>query len=123
ARTAGATEKAQAAVAEGLHMARQCGLGLYRIELLCEQAEIHLASGDPVAAEQAAREALDQASAAECQFMWGASQAGHLLGQALSLQERYDEARELLHKTQYLRRRIGDPGAAATERLLATLPR
>ena len=31
-----------------------------------------------------AREALQRASAADCQFQWGAAEAGHLLGQALA---------------------------------------
>jgi hypothetical protein len=121
ARTGNDANGAQSAVAEGLHMARQCGLELFHIELLCEQAEILMGSGDALAAEQMARDALCRASAADCQFVWGAAQAGHLLGQTLVIQKRVKEARKILRKTLDLRRRIGDPGAEATQRLLSPL--
>jgi len=112
---------AQAALAEGLHLARQCGLGLYQIELLCAQAEMLLAEGDAAAAEPLARDALSRASVQECQFLWGAAQAGHLLGQALLALARWREARAILKKTLDLRDRIGDPGRQETDRLLANL--
>jgi hypothetical protein len=118
-RTVTRAEAAAAHVAEGLQLARLCGLGLYQVELLCEQAEVWLASGDGAAAERAAREAFQLASAQKCQFAWGAAQAGHLLGQALLWQARPGEARAILQEALELRRRIGHPGAAATERLLA----
>jgi hypothetical protein len=112
---------AQRAVDEGLHLSRQCGLGLYQIELLCEGAELCLLREDAVRAEQLAREALQQASAADCQFLWGAAEAGHLLGQALAAQQRPKEARPILETALALRCRLGDPWAKATERLLASL--
>lgn len=115
-------DKAQQALTEGLHVARQCGLELYHIELLCEQAEIGLAQGEPPGAEQFAREALRRASAAKCQFAWGAAQAGHLVAQALCAQKDFRTARDFLLKTRHLRQRIGDPEVEATERLLASLP-
>lgn len=121
ARTVNESAAAQRSVEHGLHMARQCGLALFHIELLCEQAELALAKGDAPAAEQLAREALRRASAADCRFMWGASQAGHLLGQTLAMQKRLREARDVLQKTLQLRRDLGDPGAEATERLMSTL--
>ncbi|MCI0355051.1 MAG: hypothetical protein L0099_08440, partial [Acidobacteria bacterium] len=107
----------------GLRLAAQCGLGLCHIELLCEHAEIMLHNGNPPEAEQAAREALRRASAPECQFMWGAAHAGHLVGQALCLQGRIHEARDFLREALHLRCRIGDPGAHATEHLLLMLAR
>ena len=114
--------RAQRALDEGLHTARQCGLGLYHVDLLCEQAEVSLARGDAVTAEQAAREALRRASAADCQFLWGAAQASHLLGQTLIAQQRFRDARPILKKALALRRRIGDPGAEQTEQLMNALP-
>jgi hypothetical protein len=121
ARTAGDGEAAQRAVHEGLHLARQCGLGLYHIELLCEQAEICLARADSPVAEQMAGEALERASAVDCQFAWGAAEAGHLLGQSLVAQRRFHEARVVLNRTLELRHRIGDPKIRQTEQLLALL--
>ncbi len=111
------TAKDSHALTEGLQVARSCGLGLYLVELLCEQAETVLGS-DPVAAERAAREALQQSSAAQCQFQWGAAAAGHLLGKSLLAQGRGAEARAFLEKTLALRRRLGDPRAVFTEQLL-----
>jgi hypothetical protein len=119
ARTAGEGEAAQRAVEEGLHLCRQCGLGLYHIELLCEAAEQCLARADAAAAEPLAAAALERASAAECQFAWGQAEAGHLLGEALVVQERIREARAFLDKALALRYRLRHPGVAATERLLA----
>src|SRR5262249_20946057 len=87
ARRGGDLVLARQALDEGLHLARHCGLGLYHVDLLCEQAELGLAEEEAAAAEASAREALRRASAAECQFLWGAAEAGHLLGQALVLQE------------------------------------
>jgi hypothetical protein len=121
ARTVGDGEAAQCAVHEGLHLARQCGLGLYHIELLCEQAEICLARADSPVAEQVAGEALERASAADCQFVWGAAEAGHLLGQSLMAQRRFPEARAVLNRALELRQRIGDPKIRQTEQLLAIL--
>jgi hypothetical protein len=111
------------AVVEGLRTARHFGLGLFEIELLCDYAELLLIGGNVPAAEEAAREALRRASDSACQFLWGAAQAGHLVGQALSMQQRFGQAREFLEKTLLLRRQIGDPRAAATENLLAIVPR
>jgi len=112
---------AQRAVDEGLHLARQCGLGLYYVELLCEGAELGLLRSDAAAAEEMACEALRRACAAECQFMWGAAEAGHLLGQALAMQQRAKEARAVLEEALELRWRLGDPRAEATEQFLASL--
>jgi hypothetical protein len=111
-------EAARRATDEGLHVAGQCGLGLYHVELLCEQAEVFMAAGDLPAAEQSAREALRRASAPKCQFVWGAADAGHMLGQILWNQQRGAEARAILARTLSLRRRIGHPGVELTELLL-----
>ncbi|MEA2630584.1 MAG: hypothetical protein QOE66_803, partial [Chloroflexota bacterium] len=112
---------ARRAADEGVHMARHCGLGLYHVLLLNARAEI-LLRADAEAAELSAREALGLASAAECRFLWGASEAGHLLGQALAGQWRHGEARAVYAETLALRDRIGDPGSEQTRRLLERLP-
>src|SRR5262249_12146282 len=79
ARTAGGLELARRAAVEGLHLARQCGLGLYHVDLLCEQAEIWLVQQEAQAAEESAREAVQRASSPDCQFLWGAAEAGFLV--------------------------------------------
>jgi hypothetical protein len=111
----------QRAVDEGLHLARQCGFGLFHVELLCEAAEICLVRSDAGGADKLAREALGHASATECQYQWGAALAGHLLGQALAMQGRAREARAVLQEALELRRNLGDPEAEATERVLGAL--
>jgi hypothetical protein len=122
ARNAGDLEMAQRTIDEGLHIARQCGLGLYHIELLCEQAELFLGRAEFQAAETPGREALRHARDEECQFVWGAGVAGHLVGKALVSQERFREARAMLGETLALRISIGDPGAATTQQLLEKIP-
>jgi hypothetical protein len=121
ARGAGDSAAAQRAVDEGLHVARQAGFGLYQIELSCEAAELRLMCSDGAGAEELAREALRRASAAECQYRWGAASAGHLLGQALAMQGRVTEACVVLEETLELRGRLGDPEAEATEQVLGAL--
>src|SRR4029079_566124 len=92
AKRQGSVDAAECAIQEGLRLANQCGLGLYRIELLCLQAELLLDRSEADAAEASAREAVRMASAADCQFLWGAGEAGHLLGRALARQNRSDLA-------------------------------
>ncbi len=121
ARSSGEREAAQRAAIAGIHLARQCGLGLYLIELLCQQAELCLDRADSPAAEHLAAAALERAWAADCRFLWGAAEAGHLLGQALAVQQRAREARAILKKTLALRRRIDDPKVQQTRQLLASL--
>jgi hypothetical protein len=118
ARDVGDHAFARTAVEEGLHLARRCGLGLYHIELLCEEAELSLADGNGAAAERAARDAHKRASAADCQFRWGSAAAGHLLGQALAALGNDQDACHVLEDTLDLRRQLGDPKAGHTERLL-----
>src|SRR5262249_22220955 len=86
-------------LSEGLRLAEHSGLRLYQIELLCEQAALLLGDGNPAAAqraEHAAREAWRLASAADCQFLWAAGLACHLVGEALRLQACFPEARRFL---------------------------
>jgi tetratricopeptide (TPR) repeat protein len=118
ARCEGNGENAQHALTAGIHLARQCGLGLYLIELLCEQAEICLARADAPAAEHVAAAALERAQSPDCQFMWGAAEAGHLLGLALYQQGHFDRARRFLTRALARRRILGDPRMEQTRRLL-----
>jgi hypothetical protein len=106
------------AVEKALDLASRYGLGLLHIEALCEQAEQALAAGDWAGAERPGREALQRASAADCQFQWGAAEAGHLLGQALAVAGQKGEARVILEETLDLRLRLGDPKISQTEMLL-----
>jgi hypothetical protein len=112
---------AERAVAEGVHLARQCGLGLYHVELLCVQAELLLATAEPTAAEQSAGEALRLASSPESHFVWGAAEAGHLLGRSLLAQDRRGAARPILEKAWLRRLRIGDSRAEQTETLIKSI--
>jgi hypothetical protein len=113
---------AERALAEGMHLARQCGLGLYHVELLYVQAELLLATAELAAAEQSAGEALRLASAPEAQFVWGAAAAGHLLGRSLIAQDRPGDAWPVLSEAWSRRLGIGDPCAEQTKALIQSLP-
>jgi hypothetical protein len=78
-----------------------------------------LASGDP--AEKAAADAFQHASAENCRFLWGAAEAGQLLGQALALRGEHSSECAIPGVALDLRRRLGDPKLGQTERLLKRL--
>src|SRR5207244_387974 len=118
ATNAGDVRAAQPDVDEGLHLARQSGLGLYHVELLCVPAELLLDGSQATAAARSARAAVGLASSADCQFLWGAAEAGHLLGRSLLAQSRPDEARSILEEVRALRLRIGDFRAELTQALI-----
>jgi tetratricopeptide (TPR) repeat protein len=119
----GERSSAQLDVDEGLHIARQCGLGLYHVELTCVLAEMLLAEADAVAAEHAAREAMQLAAPSGCHFVWGFAEAGHLLGQALAQQGQLEEAALALEEIKSLRMQIGDVRAAQTDSLIKAIKR
>jgi hypothetical protein len=121
ARAAGEGETAQRAADEGLHVARQCDLGLALIDLLCEQGELALARSDPATADSFACAALERAVAADCRFAWGEAQALRLWGRALLAQDRTEGGRTVLEKALDLSRRIGDPRATNVTALLGGL--
>lgn len=90
-----------AALADGLALARDCGFGIYHIDLLLERARCHLLSGAPQAALDDLRTALDDgvpgneqtgqpellaATHAECGYAWGIAAGLQLRGDALLLQ-------------------------------------
>jgi hypothetical protein len=118
ARVEGDGEAAQRAASLGIQLARQCGLGLYLIELLCEQSEICLARTDYPAAEHFAAAALERAHAPDCHFLWGAAEAGHLLGVALYQQGQLDPARCFLSRALDWRHALRDPRTEQTRHLL-----
>src|SRR5262249_24246116 len=118
ARATGDGEAAQRAADAGIRLARQCGLGLYLIELLCEQAEICLARADYPAAERFAAAALERAQAPDCQFLWAAADAGTLLGLALVKQGQLVQGRPFLAQALERRHRLGDPRLEHTQQLL-----
>jgi tetratricopeptide (TPR) repeat protein len=111
-------EAAQFAVDEGLHVARQCGFGLYHVELLCVEANLLLIAAQAIAAERSAREAIRLASSTECQFIWGVAEASHQLGRALARQGRLEEAITTLEDLYSLQTQIGDFRAKQTEALI-----
>jgi hypothetical protein len=121
ARRAGEIDVGQLALDEGLRVARHCGFSLYQVELLCEQAELQLAGSCDTAAVRSAREAFELARSADCQFLWGAAEAGHLLGRALFACGRVADARAALERTLAIRHHIGDLRAEHTEALLRSL--
>jgi hypothetical protein len=116
-------EAAQQAVGAGIRLARQCGLGLCLIDLLCEQAEICLDRADAPAAEHFAAAALERAQSPDCQFLWGAADAGNLLGWALLKQGKADQARSFLAQALSRRQQVGDPRLEHTQRLLNLVER
>ena len=93
-------EEAGRAVEEGLRIARECGFGIYHIDLLLERCRLGLLRGDAPAAEADARTALFDghhppaesalptllaATDRECGYAWGIAAGGHLLAEALLL--------------------------------------
>jgi len=90
-----------ASLAEGVHIARQCGYGIYHIDLMLQSAHLALLSGDPASAleyiriavdagiqplSESGRPALLAASDAKCGYTWGIAEGRHRRGEALLLQ-------------------------------------
>ena len=86
---------------EGLRIARDCGYGIYHIDLLLERARLHLLRGEPQPALDDIRVALDDgvhppadsgfptllaATDPECGYAWGIAEGRHLRAQAFLLQ-------------------------------------
>ena len=90
-----------AALADGLALARDCGFGIFHIDLLLERARWHLFGDAPQAALDDLRTALDDgipgnpqtgqpellaATHAECGYAWGIAEGLQLRGESLLLQ-------------------------------------
>lgn len=82
----GSLETAATALEEGIHIARDCGFGLWLIELLNERAKLHLLKKLPQEAEADAREAFESASSPECRFQSGEMEARQLLKESFAAQ-------------------------------------
>ena len=94
-------EEARSDLDEGLHLARDCGYGIYHIDLMLERARLHLLRGEPQPAMDDLRVALDDgleppldsgfptllaATDPECGYAWGIAEGRHLRAQAFLLQ-------------------------------------
>ncbi len=124
-------KQARESIEEGLWLARDCGFGLFHIDLLLLRARLALEEGDAGSAEQDARSALDEghhpAAATgqpalpaitdpQCGYLWGAALARRLLGQSLLMKaeqtpgakvELIEEGRLWLEASAATRRRLG----------------
>ena len=96
----GPYDEARAAIKDGLRIARDCGFGIFHIDLLMLRVQVALHEGRAVDAERDVRLALDQgvqppaesglpellaATDKECGYAWGIAEARHLLAEALLL--------------------------------------
>ncbi|HEV7509428.1 MAG TPA: toll/interleukin-1 receptor domain-containing protein [Thermoanaerobaculia bacterium] len=97
----GSLAHAASALEEGLRIARECGYGIYHIDLLIVRAQLALHEGRAADAERDVLVALDEgvhppaesgfpellaATDPECLYAWGIAEGRHLLGEALLLQ-------------------------------------
>jgi tetratricopeptide (TPR) repeat protein len=95
---------------EGIFIARQCGYGIYHIDLMLESSRLRLWSGDPHSALQDIRVALDEgvrpptgsgrpvlvaANSPDCGYAWGIAEGRHRRAEALLL-----EASQMLGKRE-----------------------
>ena len=118
-------EEARTAVEEGLRIARECGYGIFHIDLLVERARVALLMGDAKATEADARVALDEgvhppeetglpellaATDRECGYAWGEGDARHLLAEALLLR-----AAQALGRADFAPARFDDLPTAVRE--------
>ena len=98
ARDAEAPDDARRAVEEGLRIARDCGFGIYHIDLLLLRARLALEAGDAEAAladidtalsegvhppEESGLPELLAATDPECGYAWGEAEGRHLRAEAL----------------------------------------
>jgi hypothetical protein len=104
-------DEARHAAEEGLRTARDCGFGIFNIDLLLLRASIALEEGQGAAAEGDARTALETgfrppaergqahllpAADPECGYAWGEGLAHHLLAESLLLQAAHELGRPRL---------------------------
>ena len=89
------------AIEKGLRIARDCGFGIFHIDLLLLRAQVALYEGNPAGAMRDVLVALDEgvhpseesglpkllaATDKECGYAWGIGDARHVLAEALLLQ-------------------------------------
>lgn len=142
ARSAGELSAAAAAIREGLHVARHCGLVLYHADLLLEQARCALRTGDPELAARAARHALNgtprhsEAPALHddlpedelamigaahplCGYRWAVGDGLALLGEALVRRGEIEEGVGTLRRALEVQEEVGDSRREKVAGLLA----
>ncbi len=122
---AGNLDGAASALGMALPTAEEMGLAIDRVDLLLSRGHLLLRRGDVTAAESDARDALAQATAPGCGYLWGEADGLHLL--ALSLLagrppgRRLAEAASHLTDEVELRDRMLDPRAQDVRWLLSRL--
>ena len=94
-------DQAKSAIEDGLRIARDCGYGIFHIDLLLLRAQTALHEGRAADADRDIRLALDEgvhppvdsglpellaATDNECKYAWGIAEGRHLLADALLLQ-------------------------------------
>jgi tetratricopeptide (TPR) repeat protein len=121
ARTVRSFDQARSEAEAGIHLADTCGFGHYSIELRLALARVHLDAGDPKAALQRAREALDRASHPDCQYARGEADGLHLCGIAHAGLGEPELARQRLSAALVKRQQLTHPGLADTQAELARL--
>ncbi len=121
ARAERAYDLARSEAEAGIHLADTCDFGHYSIELRLALARAQLDAGDPKAALQRAREALDRSVHRECKYAWGEADALHLCGAAHSRLGELDLARTRLTAAVAKREQLTHPGLAETRAELAHL--
>ena len=115
-------KKADTSITEGLKIARDCGYGLYHIDLLLEEARLHLLTGNPQSALEDIELALDigipandetgqpellAANHKDCGYAWAIPAGLHLRGEALLL-----KAAQIIGKPTYKPRSRKTPAKA-----------
>jgi len=103
-------EDARRSLEDGLRIARDCGFGIYHIDLLLQRACLFLDQGDATAAltdidislfegvhppEDSGLPELLAATDLECGYAWGEAEGRHLRGEALLLQAAQKLGREI----------------------------
>lgn len=121
ARSAGDLLAAQAEAAVGLNAAEASSYGQLTIDLHLMLARIHLAMPEPQAALRQAREALDRAQHADCQYAWGEANALHLCGLCHRALGERELAQKRFEAALRLRERIQHPEVEQTRKLLQEL--
>jgi hypothetical protein len=115
----GDSQGALAEVNNGLLHAESCGFVVLRIELLIALTRIRLAWPNPPAAIQAARLALDLATAPACGYAWGQADAFHVWGEAYAANNEPSLARRAFQRAIAVRKHIRHPGVEETKAWLA----
>jgi hypothetical protein len=121
ARTVRAFERGQSEAEAGILLADTCGFGHHGIELRLALARIHLAAGEPGAALQRGREALERSVHPDCRYAWGEADGLHLCGVARVRLGEVEPARQLLSAALAKREQLHHTGQVETHAELGRL--